>query len=146
MVKAPWSAEQVDNLNRYQHSGIMHPFTCPGGHDGDRELVATRNGWICCHCDYRQDWAHDFMCVFDAEAAGKAFNVLLKPPQRIDDNALNDLVKDAGARYDALDPQQKAQHDYEQRRSLVRGLCPTHMEYTEWCGIVDTMLPPTKPT
>jgi hypothetical protein len=61
-IKAPWTAAQVDGLNRYQRFGKMHPFTCPG-HDGggDRDLVATRSGWICCHCDFRQDWAHDFM-------------------------------------------------------------------------------------
>lgn len=69
-VKAPWTAEQVDNLNRYQWSGFMHEFTCPGHEGGgDRTLVATRAGWVCCHCDYRQDWAHDFMCAFDADTA-----------------------------------------------------------------------------
>jgi hypothetical protein len=61
-IKAPWSAEQVDALNRFQRTPHIHPFTCPG-HDGggDRDLVATRQGWICRHCDYRQDWAHDLM-------------------------------------------------------------------------------------
>jgi hypothetical protein len=61
-ITAPWSAEQVDALNRFQRAHFMHPFTCPG-HDGggDRDLVATRAGWVCCHCDYRQDWAHSFM-------------------------------------------------------------------------------------
>jgi hypothetical protein len=64
-IKAPWTSKQVDSLNQFQHSGMMHPFTCPGHEgDGDRNLVATRSGWICCHCDYRQDWAHDWMCAF----------------------------------------------------------------------------------
>ena len=57
----PWTAEQVDALNRWQRAGIVHEFTCPRDHEGDRTLVATRDGWICCHCDYRQDWAHAFM-------------------------------------------------------------------------------------
>lgn len=61
-MKAPWTAEQVDALNRFQTAGFMHPFTCPGHEGGgERTLVATRNGWICCHCDYTQDWAHEFM-------------------------------------------------------------------------------------
>jgi hypothetical protein len=24
-------------------------------------LLATKAGWLCPHCDYRQDWAHPFM-------------------------------------------------------------------------------------
>lgn len=61
-VKAPWIAEQVDALNAFQQSGLLHQFTCPGHEGGgDRTLVATRRGWICPHCDYAQDWAHDFM-------------------------------------------------------------------------------------
>ena len=68
MVKAPWTAVQVDNLNRSQRFKYRHPFTCPGHEGGgDRDLVATRNGWICCHCDYKQDWAHEGMCEFTAE-------------------------------------------------------------------------------
>ena len=61
-VKAPWTAEQVDALNRHQRAGFMHPFTCPGHEGGgDRDLIATRRGWICCHCAYTQEWAHEFM-------------------------------------------------------------------------------------
>lgn len=62
MLKAPWTADQVDALNALQRSGAFHPFTCPG-HDGrgDRTLVATRGGWICPHCEYTQDWAHEQM-------------------------------------------------------------------------------------
>ncbi|WP_340667950.1 hypothetical protein [Bradyrhizobium ottawaense] len=61
-IKPPWTPEQVDALNRFQRLGVFHPFTCPDPHDGaDRALVATRDGWVCCHCDYRQDWAHSSM-------------------------------------------------------------------------------------
>jgi hypothetical protein len=61
-MDAPWTAEQVDALNKWQRSGHVHPFTCPGHEGGgDRDLVATRAGWICCHCDYTQKWAHGFM-------------------------------------------------------------------------------------
>jgi hypothetical protein len=57
MIKAPWTDEQVAALNRWQQAGFVHPFTC---YDGD-DLVATRDGWVCPHCNYKQDWAHAFM-------------------------------------------------------------------------------------
>lgn len=56
---APFTAAQVDALNACQRLGHLHPFTCPGHEGGgDLDLVATRSGWICRHCEYRQDWAH----------------------------------------------------------------------------------------
>lgn len=68
-AKAPWTTEQVVSLNGYQRARVMHPFTC--GNRGDARhaqvnsefdvLVATVNGWICPFCDWKQDWAHDFM-------------------------------------------------------------------------------------
>jgi hypothetical protein len=64
VLVSPWTAEQVDALNRFQRAGVMHPFTCVGHvGGGDRTLVATRSGWICCHCDYTQGWAHAFMVL-----------------------------------------------------------------------------------
>jgi hypothetical protein len=57
-IVAPWTPEQVAQLNRYQTLGVMHPFTCPRGH-GD--LTATPDGWVCSGCAYTQDWAHLFM-------------------------------------------------------------------------------------
>lgn len=61
-ITAPWTPDQVDRLNRFQRLGYVHEFTCPDSHNGaDRTLVATKNGWICPHCDYRQDWAHAAM-------------------------------------------------------------------------------------
>jgi hypothetical protein len=61
-ITAPWTPDQVDRLNRFQRLGHVHEFTCPYAHDGaDRTLVATKAGWICPHCDYRQDWAHAMM-------------------------------------------------------------------------------------
>lgn len=69
-----WTDEQVAALNAYQDRGDVHPFTCGGDrfdeahkaaqeeHGGDfGQLVATRQGWVCNACDYRQFWAHDFM-------------------------------------------------------------------------------------
>jgi hypothetical protein len=63
-VIAPWSPETVDALNRFQDWGVMHPFTCgiDSAH-GTGKLRATEQGWKCTdpNCDYRQNWAHDFM-------------------------------------------------------------------------------------
>lgn len=84
MTKAPWTKELVIKLNQYQTGKIfvgkendplgemgngymrVHPYTCPNRNDGRHLdngvdlgcLVATENGWVCPHCDYRQDWAH----------------------------------------------------------------------------------------
>ena len=55
---------------------------------------------------------------------------------------LNDLIAEARARYDGLSPEDKADHDYEQRRSFVRGMCPGKRDYGEWCKMVDRLLPP----
>jgi len=66
MSENVFTPEEVLSLNEYQNSGVMHPFTCGGGHrtehpDGEGLLVATTQGWICPYCEYRQDWAHDWM-------------------------------------------------------------------------------------
>jgi hypothetical protein len=71
-VNAPWTANQVDNINRFQRFGLFHPFTCPG-HDGggDRTLVATRDALLCCHCSYKQSWVHEHMAEFTEDVAEK---------------------------------------------------------------------------
>lgn len=59
--------EEVENLNRYQASGVFHEFTCGRDHEGSRTLVATNAGWVCAsspECGYTQDWAHDTMKTF----------------------------------------------------------------------------------
>lgn len=62
-----FTPEEVESLNDYQKSRAIHPFTCGGNrtdeHHLDREglLVATEDGWVCPYCNYRQNWAHDFM-------------------------------------------------------------------------------------
>lgn len=70
-VEAPFTDSQVQSLNLYQISGVMHPFTCGrcrdhlgtdvDGHHAERILVATLAGWICPTCDYTQNWAWDWM-------------------------------------------------------------------------------------
>lgn len=69
-----WNDAQVSALNAYQELPGSHPFTCGNDrtdrahkeaqeeHGGELgQLVATRQGWACNACDYRQFWAHDFM-------------------------------------------------------------------------------------
>jgi hypothetical protein len=66
VTAAPWTDNQVANLNRYQRAGMFHPFTC-GRRNQHRDnpgiLIAERDGWRCPAdgCDYRQTWAHPFM-------------------------------------------------------------------------------------
>lgn len=74
LIYAPFTPEQVRNLNLMQACRHMHPFTCGNRGDGNHDrhdndlgsLVATVRGWICVYCDYTQDWAHEFMA--DPEA------------------------------------------------------------------------------
>lgn len=62
-IYSPWSAGQVDALNRWQQTPTVHPFTCGNTHPGDNRLFATQQGWRCPHCDWKQDWAWEFMTV-----------------------------------------------------------------------------------
>jgi len=61
IIKAPFTKDQVKNLNEFQSIGFMHPFTCGNDHSGDNLLVATENGWVCPTCTYTQDWAYTSM-------------------------------------------------------------------------------------
>ena len=65
-VDAPFSDEQVENLNRIQKFGMFHGFTCGKEHGDPRLLTATRLGWVCQHegCTYTQTWAHKSMTEF----------------------------------------------------------------------------------
>jgi hypothetical protein len=62
ILQAPWTTEQVQALNSWQTSGVVHPFTCG---NGSHVLRATPEGWVCDECmrlgrSYTQDWCHDF--------------------------------------------------------------------------------------
>lgn len=52
-----WSDRDCLLLNAHQHNHRLHPYTC-GTDSRHRPLVATRHGWRCADCDYRQGWAH----------------------------------------------------------------------------------------
>lgn len=63
MIEAPWTDVQVENLNRWQQSGHVRPFTCPNHHDDSRVLIAKPDGWHCPGCEYTQTWAHAGMVL-----------------------------------------------------------------------------------
>jgi hypothetical protein len=52
---APWTDAQIDCLQVRQNHPLFHPYTC-GNNSNHRDLVPTRDGWICLDCDYKQDW------------------------------------------------------------------------------------------
>src|SRR5437870_2236650 len=54
-AEVSWTEDEVFALNAGQHD--RHPYTC-GNDSRHRPLIATRNGWRCADCDYRQGWAH----------------------------------------------------------------------------------------
>lgn len=80
-IKAPFTDEQVDNLNEWQAGMInavspggdmlilpTHPFTCCGHNDCKRGedvnhgiLIPSNDGFVCPCGNYKQDWCHDFM-------------------------------------------------------------------------------------
>ena len=70
-IAAPFTPEQVEQLNLFQQAGRFHPFTCYSSGPPDRcerrlqksdgELTATLEGWVCACGFYTQQWAHDFM-------------------------------------------------------------------------------------
>lgn len=70
IIKAPWTVEQIEALNLYQKSNLLHPYTCGGNRkdknhlDGEGILVANENGWVCSYCDYKQDWASANLILF----------------------------------------------------------------------------------
>jgi hypothetical protein len=57
-IKAPFTQDQVNHINEFQESNIVHPFTC--GNDGSI-LFAHCAGLECSSCDYTQDWVHEGM-------------------------------------------------------------------------------------
>ena len=64
ITTAPWFDAEVDVLNDFQKNLSNQPFTCRSGnrknsahYDGEGILIATREGWICPYCDYKQNWS-----------------------------------------------------------------------------------------
>jgi hypothetical protein len=51
-VRAPWTDEQVEMLDKWQDDGTKHPYTCICG----ESLTPYNEGWICEYCGHKQDW------------------------------------------------------------------------------------------
>jgi hypothetical protein len=99
ILKAPWTPEQVDALNRYQQSQFVHPYTCGSRDDEAHDryagehsqhdtgiLVATPEGWRCPVCDYTQDSAFRMSLqpdLFgDAPAQALGYDVVGRQPHK----------------------------------------------------------------
>lgn len=75
MKSAPWTDDEVESLNAYQHAGIFHQFTSTNGHD----LIATNNGWVeNIGGPIVQDWCHPFMADWSWAPKCKQCNNLIK--------------------------------------------------------------------
>ena len=63
IVYAPWTADEVAALKRWQHSPAVHPYTCTQrmAHLKDVVLVPTIQGWVCPvrDCKYTQSWCRE---------------------------------------------------------------------------------------
>jgi hypothetical protein len=62
ILKAPWTREQIANLETRQQREDMHEYACP---KCGKSLIPTPGGWACDGlvsqdrtCDYEQDWCH----------------------------------------------------------------------------------------
>lgn len=56
IIHAPWTAEQVNNLEQRQQRHDMHPYTCKCG----TTLLPQIKGWYCSLSGLiEQKWAHD---------------------------------------------------------------------------------------
>lgn len=49
----------------------------------------------------------------------------------------SDMIAAAVKAYEEFSPLLKAAHKREQRRSFLRGMCPSHWDYEAWCEHVD---------
>ena len=67
LIHAPFTTEEAQNINRFNNSGAMHPFTCAREHltQGLSLVAVAGQGWVCpsARCDYTQDWAYGFMAL-----------------------------------------------------------------------------------
>lgn len=59
-------------------------------------------------------------------------------PTRLD---LQELIARAQAKFDSLTPSQKLRHNYMQRRSFARGMCPDSSDYKTHCDAVERLMP-----
>lgn len=80
-IEAPFTPEQVTNINNWQFAGVVHPFTCMSPDIAKCErrneisqgiLIAHAQGFVCPCGEYTQTWCHDYMADFACLARTKA--------------------------------------------------------------------------
>lgn len=68
-IIAPWTEQQVRDLNDWQAGNRLELVVCGAEHHLGwlPKLVATESGWVCpeVECNYQQDWAYLFMGMSD---------------------------------------------------------------------------------
>jgi len=70
-IRAPFTDEQVEALNKWQNAGYVPDFTCCGEYctrseeNNEGKLIATPDGWVCPCGQYTQDWANASMLHLD---------------------------------------------------------------------------------
>lgn len=69
---APWTTEEVTNLNRRQKCDILHEYSCKCG----APLTATTMGWVCDSCNYTQKWCITIDKDFDEKMERKVLDYL----------------------------------------------------------------------
>ncbi len=53
MIKPPFNNEIIKSFNKYQESGIFHPYTC--GEDSCSGILEVKTEYMYCpNCDYKQ--------------------------------------------------------------------------------------------
>lgn len=81
MSEPIWTDDECFSLNAGQHDSTRHPYTC-GNDSRHRPLIATRFGWRCADCDYRQGWAHGVGPRGGPPRVGAVPPMLAVPPLR----------------------------------------------------------------
>ena len=54
---------------------------------------------------------------------------------------LKELVARAQAHFDSLTPSQRLRHRYMQKRSFIRGMCPSKSDFKTHCEAVERIMP-----
>ena len=70
-IKAPFTDEQVERINKFQNSRTFHPYTCMGAYCNRSKatnggiLIAKNEGLVCPCGKYQQYECNSFMVDYD---------------------------------------------------------------------------------
>ena len=93
------------------------------------EQIATLKSALRWYSDLLQNFAHD-----GGDRAREALAAVEAPPPA---DKYSDMIAGALKAYELLPPELRAPHTRKQRRSFLRGMCPSHWDYEAWCRHVD---------